>query len=399
MIREDSEIAQSPGGWPLHLLLAALALAGLAINVLLLTKGSGSSDVIGCGGDGCAKVLTPPWSVILGLPVALFGTIVYAAVSLTLWMPTRPLLGVLSGAITGAAVWFVFVQVVLLESYCPWCMAGHAVGITFVAIALIRQHREDPTSSINTAAAVTAVVVAGSVGAIQFFSPGAGEYLDASSNSDAAKALAEASASGIYSRGEGRKITFGAGKRTFDLSAMPRIGPANAKAVIVELFDYQCPSCRVMQGFIDALLAKYPEDVCVIVLPVPLERACNPAMGPDDTQFPDSCKLTELALAVWRKKPEEFPTFHRLLLAGATLDEARDAAMQWISKPELEAALQDYWITELITSNAKDCAALSAANNKLPKLMVGDSGLIHGLPPGKTAFIQEMEKTFSLFKP
>jgi hypothetical protein len=151
-----------------------------------------------------------------------------------------------------------------------------------------------------------------------------------------------------------------------------------------------------MQEFLNALLAKHPAELCLIVLPLPLERSCNPLMGPDDAEFPGSCKLTQLALAVWRKQPAAFAEFHQLLLAGADEGEARNAALELMSPQELTVAMRDAWIDELIAANVRDWAALSASNKKLPKLLIGGGGLIHGLPSGKAGFIKEVERVLGL---
>jgi hypothetical protein len=58
--------------------------------------------------------------------------------------------------------------------------------------------------------------------------------------------------------------------------------------------------------------------------------------------------------------------------------------------------LQDAWINGLIDANVRDWAALSTANKKLPKVLIGKTGLIHGLPPGKAEFIAEIERVFGL---
>jgi hypothetical protein len=244
-------------------------------------------------------------------------------------------------------------------------------------------------------AGVVAIGAAAGIAFLQFFGPSSAQY-GMTPDTAYAKNLAAASASGIYSLGDGRKVVLADGRRTYDLNAMPHLGPADAKFVLVEYFDYRCQSCRVMQEFLNALLAKHPTELCLIVLPLPLERSCNPLLAADDAEFPGSCKLTQLALAVWRTKPAAFADFHQLLLAGADVGEARSAAGELMPSQELSAALQDPWINGLIDANVRDWAALSTANKKLPKILLGNTGLIHGLPSGKAEFIAEIERIFGL---
>jgi uncharacterized membrane protein/protein-disulfide isomerase len=377
-------------------LLLVLAVAGLGINLLLLFRRLFADTVVGCGGGGaCDEMLVPPWSEVLGIPVTGLGALVYAALLISLLVSSRPLLTPLCGVLLGAAAWFLFVQSVLLGRYCPWCLAAHGIGVTLAVLGLWRQHRNDFTAPVAMTAGVVAIGAAAGIAFLQFFGPSSAQY-GMTPDTAYAKNLAAASASGIYSLGDGRKVVLADGRRTYDLNAMPHLGPADAKFVLVEYFDYRCQSCRVMQEFLNALLAKHPTELCLIVLPLPLERSCNPLLAADDAEFPGSCKLTQLALAVWRTKPAAFADFHQLLLAGADVGEARSAAGELMPSQELSAALQDPWINGLIDANVRDWAALSTANKKLPKILLGNTGLIHGLPSGKAEFIAEIERIFGL---
>jgi hypothetical protein len=119
-------------------------------------------------------------------------------------------------------------------------------------------------------------------------------------------------------------------------------------------------------------------------------------MGAEDEEFAGSCKLTQLALAVWRKVPEAFADYHQLLLAGADVTEARKGALELMAAQELEVTLQDPWINNLIQANVRDWAALGTISKKFPKLMIGKNGLLHGLPASKEEFIAEMESALGL---
>jgi hypothetical protein len=151
-----------------------------------------------------------------------------------------------------------------------------------------------------------------------------------------------------------------------------------------------------MRGFLDALMAKYPTDICVVILPVPLERSCNSTMGKEDAEFPGSCKLARLALALWRTKPEAFDRFHRALLNGVTVDAATAMALELAPPGELFAAMRDPWIDELIQADAADCVAFSVTSKKLPKLLIGGKRILHGLPSGEADFIRVMEQELGL---
>ena len=393
---EPSEIDLLPGGRWLNRLLLLLVLAGFGINLLLMFRRLLGDQVVGCGGgSACDLMLVPPWSEIMGIPVAACGAVVYGLVAVSLLSSGRRLLTPLCGVLLGAAIWFLFVQAVLLNQFCNWCLAAHGVGVCLATLALWRQRRDDYTAPVVMVASLVTIFVAIGIAFLQFFGPGV-KHRRSVIDTAYSKKLGAAAASGVYSLGEGRKVVLADGRRTFDVDAMPHLGRADAKAVVVMYFDYRCPSCWVMQGFLNVLLAKHPADLCVIVLPAPLERSCNSMMGAEDEEFAGSCKLTQLALAVWRKVPEAFADYHQLLLAGADVTEARKGALELMAAQELEVTLQDPWINNLIQANVRDWAALGTISKKFPKLMIGKNGLLHGLPASKEEFIAEMESALGL---
>lgn len=151
-----------------------------------------------------------------------------------------------------------------------------------------------------------------------------------------------------------------------------------------------------MRGFLDGLMARHPKDLCVVILPVPLERSCNYSLRENDTEFAGSCKLSKLALALWRTKPDAFAGFNRFLLDGATPEQATARVFELMSPAELFTAMQDPWIEELIQANVRDWVAFSVNNNKLPKLLVTGTRILHGLPSGEADFIRVMEHELGL---
>lgn len=61
-------------------------------------------------------------------------------------------------------------------------------------------------------------------------------------------------------------------KYTFDLSDTPRKGPADARIVIVEFADFECPFCAQVRGTLDVIAKKYPKDVVVYFKQFPLSH-------------------------------------------------------------------------------------------------------------------------------
>jgi hypothetical protein len=295
------------------------------------------------------------------------------------------------GVLIGVAAWFGWVQAVLLGRYCPWCMTAHAIGVAVAGLGLWRQVLADHTGAVGMKAGVSATCAMLGLGLMQSYGPGVAAY-----RLDDFKSLATTQFSGIYSRGDGRKAVFAEGRRTYNVEAMPHMGRADAKCVLVEYLDYNCPSCQIMGGFLGALLAKHPADICVIILPVPMERSCNVSLGEGDQEFAGSCRLSKLALALWRTHPEAFAKFHQALLDGSTTAAATAMAQQILSPEALAAALKDPWIEELTKANIHDCVAISTRSKKLPKLLISGARMLHGLPSGEAEFIRVMERELGL---
>ena len=392
MIWNTEETNHLPGGKWLNRLLFMLALGGLALNLLLWFRSMIDGGIVGCGGgSACAELLSSRWSQVFGMPITAFGTLIYLALMVSLSLTNRPLINPILGVILGAAAWFVFVQMVLLGRYCPWCMATHGIGVCVAVLGLQREIKADDTESVWMTAGGIATSVMLGLGFLQYYGP-----VTDTSRMDDVQGLSAAESPEIYSRGDGRKVVFADRQRTYNVSLLPHLGPEDAKCVMVEYFDYGCPSCRVMRGFLNALMAKHPADICLVILPVPLERSCNFSLSEKDEEFPGSCKLTKLALVLWRTHPDKFAKFHHSLLDGASTDEASAKVLELMAPSEMFAAMRDPWIEELIQANVNDYAAFSVSTKKLPKLLITGTRILHGLPSGEEDFIRVMEKELAL---
>jgi hypothetical protein len=147
-----------------------------------------------------------------------------------------------------------------------------------------------------------------------------------------------------------------------------------------------------MSGFLSGLMRKYPDDIAVVLRPVPLDGSCNPHAD----QHPGSCEMTRIALAVWREEPEAFPGFHAALLAQPEASAARKLAVGLIGADRLDQALADPWIDEVIRGNIAEWRKLSAQTPKLPKLIIKETRILHGLPSGEGDFIRVMGRELGI---
>jgi uncharacterized membrane protein len=359
-------------------LVAALALAALGINIFLLTRTLGDAAIAGCGGGPCDEVLASRWSNLLGIPLAAFGAVVYLLLLLSL-IPRAEILRLpLLGGIVGAAVWFIAVQALVLGKFCPWCMAAHGIGLVIVLAGIL----SGKAGAVRQVAAWAGLALFAII-PMQVFGPvKAGHRIEGAQGTKATPP-------------KGATVSFNNGKLVYQILEHPRSGSANAERVLVEYFDYQCAACQVMADHLEALINAYPGRVAVLLMPVPLEGGCNPHLG-TNLPHPRSCEITRIALAVWRYHPEVFAKFHKELIANPSASEAKRLAVALMSEEELAVALADPWISESIDSNVAAWRAFSESTAKLPKLLVSDRRILHGLPSTEADFLRVMKQELGL---
>ncbi len=374
----------------LDFLFLVFALGAFAINLLLLSRGLDrtASSIAGCGGGSCDELLASNWSVIFGIPVTAFGVAVWFAVMASSTHHFRRAHHPLLGVVVGAAAWFVFVQAVILKSFCLWCMAAHGFGIAAVVIGLFRQSSNHGLARSLKLMGVWSMAAFLATGLVQVYGPVPIAY-----RIDGEITAAPASRAGVEENE--RIVFFDDGRKSYQVDMLPRLGRADAPHILIEYFDYQCAACRTMAGYVEALVAKHPEGIAVLFLPVPLESSCNDHV-PVGGEHPGSCGIARISLAVWRVKPAAFAGFHRSLIANPSEDTARRLASEVMPPERLTAALADPWIEERIRENVTDWRTLSKSTDKLPKLLIRDRRILHGLPSGEADFIHVMEQELGL---
>ncbi|RYD62204.1 MAG: hypothetical protein EOP83_15200 [Verrucomicrobiaceae bacterium] len=358
-----------------------LIAAGVAIHVVLLVVKSSLGDIAGCGST-CDEVLSSRWSFVLGVPVPWFGLVTYLLTGLALRWRRPTLLASCLVLLGAAVVWFIAVQAFVLHRFCGWCLAAHVVALGTIAMGL-RELKGMPSPKWPPAVAGGLVPI-GSAILIQIFGP-----VPATHRVEAAPVLVTP-ATDIRGQGGGRKVSFDGGSKRYDVNALPRLGSPYAKHVLVEYFDYQCPACRTMHGFLETLRSRHPQDIAIIVLPVPLERSCNRLLGPKDAVHEGSCELSRAALAVWRANPAAFEEVHDALFADSQVGLR-------LAREKAPAASQDApWIDELLKVDVEDWIAFSNSTKHLPKLLIAERRILHGLPSSEQDFIRVMEQELGL---
>jgi uncharacterized membrane protein/protein-disulfide isomerase len=372
---------------------------------LLLQKATGSINyLVGCGaGSGCANVLGSRWSQWFLIPVTALSLLLYAALLFLTFRPRRTALLAVATALAGAAIWFALVQAVILRSFCPWCLAAHAIGIACAAL-IFRRHaggaREARRTGLLAGLAATAVLVAGQV---------LGPVPDTHQESRVALEESPAAEPGeplpVHERGEGRKVTL-LGNKRYNVHLLPHLGDPAAPHVVVKYYDYACNACRDLHEDLVAFQAKHPGKLCVILLPCPIDRACNPEVPPHLNDHPHACGLARLALACWRADPASFPAVHHALFARPPLDPAgaMAAVAPLLENPLPADALADPWIDQVLAADARDYKRINVTNSGqlnylMPKLLVGGTRMLHGVTKSRDILFRALEQEFKLAPP
>ncbi|MCH2063546.1 MAG: vitamin K epoxide reductase family protein [Roseibacillus sp.] len=374
--------------------LRILALAGLTIcgylGVLKLT--GKTTSIIGCGtGSGCSNVLGSAWSQFFGIPVSVLAGIVYLALLITTWRPSRALYGAFAICLTGAALWFIGLLYFTIKAVCPWCLAMHTIGIItsiFLVLSLNKFPAPNPSTPLRFAplGAVAALLVLA-----------LGQLLGPKPDTHA-RTTEVVRGTGTAPAEEGRVVTFFNGQKRYNTVTMPHLGPSGAKHVMVKYFDYTCSSCRDVHEDLHFVAKSRPGTFCIILLPVPLHRGCNPHFPAELDNHDHACELARLSLAAWRAAPERWPEVHELLFSRPVLPpEVAEAAVgQIVGYDNLARALEDSWINELLKDGINDFKQMIVQTRAMPKLVVGDNLVLSGAPRSKEVLLEDLEQIYGL---
>ena len=384
-------------------------LAGLGLVVgsyLTAVSLSQSGLPLGCGsGSGCDEVLRSRWSNLLGIPVGVPAVLVYVGVMACTFLIARPStdrlgrsgLAGLAILIAFSAVWFIGLQLVWLKAICPWCMAEHGIGLATAAASfwLILSSPVDAGQENGTsvpAGGLGMPVICGVVAAVSFMLLQV--FFSDSSTSVARLPAGENADSGP---GSDRQLVVLNGELRIDVHELPVLGSPNAPEMLVLLYDYCCPHCRATHRYLQDGLVRYPDQYGVVLLPMPLDAKCNPAVEETEPRFEEACELARIALAVWRADRAAFEEFDRWLFEPErprTAATAREYAGQLLPGRNFEEATSEDWISERI---AADVAAYNSSGAQtIPVILSPSLDTVVGRPASAEELFSILEAELGL---
>ena len=344
--------------------MVALVTIVLLLSVVLCIHSISGRGLIGCSqGTNCNAVLGSKWSFLMGIiPVSALAAGVWIAflICLTLHRSSdlelqyflNRILLILSGAVTGSAAWFIWIQGHMIKAFCPYCMTAHILGIVISVLTVIWCVRQKPGHSVLNIAFGLLLAVALAV--VQL--------------STTPLTLAE------------RGFTQ---EPLPELSAheLPVTGDPDATHVITLLFDWQCSHCRQIHKMLPDVVERLQGKVAFILCPISLSRECNPLVPQGSTdRFTGSCQLLHIGLALWRTDPISFSRYEEWYWGDPDKGwnppgvlEATEYASDLIGADRLETAMNEPWIESYLQTVLQIFGRTSSGGRSAVPRMIYDS--------------------------
>lgn len=308
----------------------------LLLSVILCIHSISGHGLIGCSnGTSCNQVLGSKWSFLFGIiPVSALAIGAYLTLIACILLINSDstaqqekaflykALLILCGAVTGSAVWFIYLQHSMIHAFCPYCMTAHVLGIVISVLTVIWcVWQKAGHIGLNICAGIMLAVI---LVVVQFVTT--------------PRSLAE--------RGFTDEQL-----RYPNPAEMPIIGNPDAKHLVTLLFDWQCSHCRKLHLQLPEAVSQLGDSIAVVCCPVSMSRECNPHMPQGIDRFRGSCQFMRIGLAVWRTDRTKYAEYEQWFMGTdineawhpRTVDEATSKAQELIGPEALDVALRDRW--------------------------------------------------------
>lgn len=348
--------------------MVALVTIVLLLCIVLCVHAVSGYGLIGCNpGSHCSMVLSSKWSFLLGIiPVSALAAGVWIAFLICILLHGRDsdlelqfflnrILLILSGAVTGGAAWFIWLQNHLIQAFCPYCMTTHILGIAISLLTVIWCVRQKPGHSILSIG--FGLILAVALAIVQF----ATTPLTLAERGFTDEPLPE-----------------------FSAHELPVTGDPDAPHVITLLYDWQCSHCRQIHLMLPDVVNETGGSVAFVCCPVSLSRECNPYLPQGPDSFTGSCTLLRIGLALWRTDPIAYSRYEEWYWEDSGkgwyppgVDDATYQAVLLIGADALERAMNDPWTDDYLESVLQLFGRTSKNGRAaVPRLIYGNRWII-----------------------
>jgi uncharacterized membrane protein len=125
-------------------IVVALALVGLAVAGYLTALKLGGNQAFLCrGGSGCDLVQASRYSVLAGVPTAMWGAGMYLAIAVLAAMPRtarrwQAAFMLASGAVA-FSLYLTYISIFAIGATCPYCLASGGIAVALLVVMLWRR--------------------------------------------------------------------------------------------------------------------------------------------------------------------------------------------------------------------------------------------------------------------
>jgi len=295
-------------------LLLGLSAAGMGIAHHLALEHvelyeTGVAEGLFCSAEkgwSCGQVLSDPSAWFLGLPVAAWGLLFYVlifalVIASCVFRGGEGAAFLLAGALLSTLavvvdLYLAAVMVFRIGTLCPWCLSSYGVNLGLAVTFWIVARRAGegpawrhvlPSLRPSTDSQYYASVLKLGIGAVTL-------AIGFASLRSVLVPLQE-----VWLKGAEQTRAFldlvDHGEPDLDMSlfdGQPTTGPEDALVHVLLAGDFQCEYCRSMERTLDELRERYPEQVRVSFLNVPVSSRCNPRVPTDLHE--QACWLAEV---------------------------------------------------------------------------------------------------------
>lgn len=138
---------------PFTIVSLVLAVVGLALSAYL-TYAHYNLDALVCGTGDCELVQTSKYSEMFGIPIAIFGVVMFTVVITGMILrELRPetvdliSTGILVILLTAVLYWIylTYLEINVIHAICQWCVASSLVTLTLLIVEGVRWYRNYST--------------------------------------------------------------------------------------------------------------------------------------------------------------------------------------------------------------------------------------------------------------